>query len=459
MTSLGALPSRCFDGIIPANVATCSQQGVPNIAILSQVYRVDDRHIALSRQFFNKTTRNVIENPPALVSVWDPIDFSVYRLHARYVRAETSGPIFDVMAVRIEAIASHTGMKGIFKLQAADIFEVTEVEHFTSHLGPVTDAVACAEDLPDEPLRAPPEAREELWALQRLSHRINRAHDLEELLNGVLEGLAQDFGFEHSMVLLGDDAGERLFTVASHGYESSGVGSEVPVGEGLIGTVARERRILRVSQLGTELRYGMSVRAGFTARPETCPELAASVPLPGLADAQSYLALPLLVGERLMGVLALESPSRSCFESWHEAFLGVVADQVAAGIDRLSDDEPEAECPLDRPTRTFVFYRNDDAVFVDGEYLIRNVPGRILWRILTSFRTSGRTEFTNRELRIDPSLGLPALKDNLESRLVLLRKRLEQKCPDVQIVRRARGRFGLEIHCEVVLDERESPAA
>ena len=45
-------------------------------------------------------------------------------MELEYDHSETDGPIFEAMDMQIEAIASMTGMKGIFKLRAADIYRV-----------------------------------------------------------------------------------------------------------------------------------------------------------------------------------------------------------------------------------------------------------------------------------------------------------------------------------------------
>jgi hypothetical protein len=117
-----------LDNGVPALVVTCAADGTPNATIISKVYFVDETHVALSFQFFNKTIRNVRENPRAWVGLTDYIGHADWQLALQFERSETEGPIFDAMDMEIEAIASATGMSGIFKLRAADIYRVISVE-------------------------------------------------------------------------------------------------------------------------------------------------------------------------------------------------------------------------------------------------------------------------------------------------------------------------------------------
>jgi uncharacterized protein len=116
-----------LDNGMPALMVTCSADGTPNATIISKVYYVDDTHVALSFQFFNKTIRNVRENPRAWAAVTDFAAQTDWTLDLEFERSETEGPIFDAMDMQIEAIASATGMSGIFKLRAADIYRVLSV--------------------------------------------------------------------------------------------------------------------------------------------------------------------------------------------------------------------------------------------------------------------------------------------------------------------------------------------
>ena len=440
----------CLEGAIPAMMATAAPDGTPNVAYLSQVHYVDARHVALSFQFFNKTRQNLLAHPRSTLLVLNPLNAVFYRLHLRYLRTETQGPVFESMKAQLAGIASHTGMADVFRLLGSDIHEVLQVERLPQ--------VPLAEALPP-----PRERPHPLGVLRRASTRLSAARSLGELLEAALDTLETELAMRHAMVLILDTATQGLYTIASRGYATSGVGSEIALGDGVIGVAARERTPVRIMHMASAYLYSRAMRDSLVDEGSGPP--GTDIPYPGLAEPHSQLAVPLLSADRVLGVLFVEGHLDMQFSYEDEDLLVALGGQLGAAIDLMH--EAEAPCDESQPAQGAAaqapvpggpalhvrHYRSNDSVFVNHTYLIKGVAGAILWKLLQDRQRHGRSEFTNRELRLDASLRLPDVADNLEARLWLLHRRLAEQCPQLRIQKTGRGCFRFDVFGPVELEE------
>jgi adenylate cyclase len=119
-------------------------------------------------------------------------------------------------------------------------------------------------------------------------------------------------------------------------------------------------------------------------------------------------------------------------------------DVIHALLDSRNGDGLQSGAPV-----SVTYHESDSSVYFDKQYVTRAVPGRILWHLLNQLKYQGRNDFRNLELRRAPELKLPELRDNLETRLQLLRNRLNDKFPFVRMYRTGRGCFRFEVDCEL----------
>jgi hypothetical protein len=268
-----------------------------------------------------------------------------------------------------------------------------------------------------------------------------------------LEQLEICFGCAHSFVMVCDETGRRLYTLTSRGFPDSGVGSEVVVGEGLIGSAAVRRMPVRTTHLSRDRIYAKAIRQEV-ARAGDGGRLVEETPVPGLPDLQSQLVLPLEARNELLGVLCLQSSRPGHFLSADEERMQIVARHVAASLAAVgfgTTDAAEASNVSMPPLQsagssaTARYYPADDSVFIDDAYLTKGVPGRILYRLLQMYVQQRRQDFTNKEIRLDPALKLPDFQANLEARLILLRRRLEERTEAVRLEHTGRGKLRLAV--------------
>ena len=239
------------------------------------------------------------------------------------------------------------------------------------------------------------------------------------------------------MLFIADE--DRLFVVASNGYNVLGVGAEVP-----IGVAAHRRRQVRVANVarGRTLAATVQQHSATSSR---------EILLPHLSDAQSMLATPLMLHDRLLSVLYLDSEQPNSFDEETGQLMEIVVGHMAVtvalledgGLEAVNEQMPGPKGSRSVVTRSVAFYEHDGTVLVDGDYVIKGVPGRILFSLLTQYDETGRTEFTNQEIRLNRAVGLPVGNDNLEARLLTLRRRLAERDDPVHLDRIGRGRLQL----------------
>jgi adenylate cyclase len=434
---------RMFEGVVPAALCTVCEDGAPHICFVSQVEYLDAHHVALSYQFLNRSRRNVLATRRAALSVCDPYTAASVTLQLEYLRSETAGPLFERMRAKLAGIASHSGMEKVFRLQGADVYRVADIQRVPGRRELAAPAPRC--DLAQ--------------ALRAVCDEIATCADAGDLLDRTLTGLQTHLRIDHAMVLMLDQHTHRLVTVASRGYATSGLGSEIPLGHGVAGIAAREGVPIRIGHLTMSQAYARAARhrteelgLGGMAEDE--------IPLPGLTDPRSQMAVPLRLFGRVQGVLLVESAFDQHFSYDDEDALTVLAGQLALALHLVQKHEvDDAPAPVASrlPAGPVVVVRHharEDAVFLDNDYLIKGVAGAIFRRLVADHLADGRTEFSNRELRLDPSLKLPDIADNLEVRLLLLQRRLEERQAPLRIEKTGRGRFRLRLERPLRLESR-----
>jgi uncharacterized protein YigA (DUF484 family) len=430
----------CFQGVIPSYLATSSAAGEPNVTAVSIVHLLSPHRVGVSCQFMNKSLRNLRETGHAQLTILHPQTLSEYRLELEFVGLVDNGTVFEKMSATLEGIASQSGMAGVFALAGVVELEVLDWSSV----------------LPDQaPATVGDRNRDPLAQVERITAAMEQATDLDTLLDATFAALSAELGLSHGFLLLADGAGERLYNVASYGFEQSRFGAEIAVGDGIYGMAAARRLPART---GSMSRERLMVQAVARESEQTDPTY---LPLPGLSDAESSVAVPLLRAARCVGVLCFQSAKPGEFTDSLERTLTIVARHLSAMLSTLGTSAKEVELSAKRGpvgARALVarikYFESDGSIFVDDEYLIKGVAGRILWRVLSNYQLDERDEFSSKEIRLDPDVGLPAIKDNLEARLIALRNRLHERTTSLRIEKNGRGRYRLVVSRELQLERR-----
>src|SRR5229473_3313164 len=170
-----------------------------------------------------------------------------------------------------------------------------------------------ADPVPQSLFLSHPEQAKTLMLLYDVSRELTSILDREELLRRIAERVKRIVNYHVFTVMLWNERTQLLEGVfAMHYDDSIPARFRIPLHQGITGTAAGERRTLRVNDVRNDPRY------------INCEE--------GV-DVKSELVVPLLLQDRLIGVLDVESTEAHAFTLEHERMLSTLGSFIATALE------------------------------------------------------------------------------------------------------------------------------
>ena len=149
-----------------------------------------------------------------------------------------------------------------------------------------------------------------LKTLANISREFSSILDLNELLGKIASTVRELIDYDAFSILSVDQDAKALRHLFSNRYDERVNTDNVPLGKGLTGAAAESREVVRVHDTAKDPRY-----------------------IASHADIRSEVAVPLILQDRVVGVMDLESDRVGYFTDDHVRTLSLLAPQVASSVE------------------------------------------------------------------------------------------------------------------------------
>lgn len=164
-----------------------------------------------------------------------------------------------------------------------------------------------------------------------VSRRISSILDLQQLVTEVVEQVKNSFNYYHAHIYLMDEFGKELVMAGGTGEAGKAMlarGHKIPVGKGLVGLAAETGELIRVSDTSEDPDW---------------------LPNPLLPETKSEIAVPIRLGEKVLGVLDVQQNVKDGLGEEDSVLIQSIAYQVAAAV-RNAQVFSESQRQVERET-------------------------------------------------------------------------------------------------------------